>query len=51
MNTEHILFYPHKEYNTEKEITDNLRNKDYFIGQRVPCEEMKQKIGESKDNE
>ena len=29
MNTEHILFYPHKEYNTEKEITDNLRNKDY----------------------
>ena len=30
MNTEHILFYPHKEYNTEKEITDNLRNKDYI---------------------
>lgn len=28
MNTEHILFYPHKEYNTEKEITDNLRIKD-----------------------
>lgn len=30
MNTEHILFYPHKEYNTEKEMTDNLRNKDYI---------------------
>ena len=30
MNTEHILFYLHKEYNTEKEITDNLRNKDYI---------------------
>lgn len=30
MITEHILFYPHKEYNLKKELTDNLRCSDYI---------------------
>lgn len=30
MNTEHIIFYPHKKYNTKKEITNKLKNKNYI---------------------
>ena len=29
MKTEHILFFPHKEYDIKKEKTDNLKIKDY----------------------
>ena len=29
MTTEHILFYPHKEYNIKKEIILNVKIKDY----------------------
>lgn len=29
MITEHILFYPHKEYDVKNELTDNLRCSDY----------------------
>lgn len=29
MITEHILFYPHKEYDIKNELTDNLRCSDY----------------------
>lgn len=30
MNTENVLFFPHKEYNIETEITDNLRCREYI---------------------
>ena len=43
-------YYSEYKDNNQK-IHCSLRNKDYFIGQRVPCEDKKQKIGDGKENE
>ena len=37
--------------NNNQKIHCSIKNKDYFFGQRIPCEDIKYKTGEDKENE